>query len=226
VYETAKVLYERFLPLVQEHVATSPFAKVAFTGHSLGGSLGTLLMLMFLRRGVLPPAALSPAYTFGAPAIFCEGTEPGMCGLNGQVRPFGEAPPVCSFTAFILETLAYKKATQCSVQVSYNKRASGGARALTRRAPSQSGPTLLERLGLPSGAVRNVVMNRDIVPRAFACDYTLVADLLARVGEGFRGHACLQNPHGRKARPPRRGGCLPGVAEPARRVLTPSSGRA
>lgn len=64
--------------------------------------------------------------------------------------------------------------------------------------PLQSGPTLLERLGLPSGAVRNVVMNNDIVPRAFACDYTLVANLLARVGEGFRGHACLQNPNGRK----------------------------
>ncbi|KAK9831400.1 hypothetical protein WJX81_001243 [Elliptochloris bilobata] len=145
VYETAQVLYRRFLPLVQEHVAASPFAKVVFTGHSLGGSLGTLLMLMFLRRGILPPVALSPSYTFGAPAVFCEGTEPGMCGLNGQ-----------------------------------------------------SGPTLLERLGLPSSAVRNVVMHNDIVPRAFACDYTLVANLLAHVGEGFRGHACLQNPNGRK----------------------------
>jgi len=88
VYETAQVLYTRFLPLVQEHIAATPFAKVVFTGHSLGGSLGTLLMLMFLRRGVLPPVALSPTYTFGAPAIFCEGTEPGMCGLNGQVCCF------------------------------------------------------------------------------------------------------------------------------------------
>lgn len=87
VYQTAQVLYARFLPLVQEHMAASPFAKVVFTGHSLGGSLGTLLMLMFLRRGVVPPVALLPAYTFGAPAVFCEGTEPGMCGLNGQARP-------------------------------------------------------------------------------------------------------------------------------------------
>lgn len=71
----------------------------------------------------------------------------------------------------------------------------------------QSGPTLLERLGLPNGAVRNVVMNNDIVPRAFACDYTLVANLLARVGEGFRGHACLQNPNGRKVHPPERAAC-------------------
>jgi len=41
-------------------------------GHSLGGSLATLLMLMYLRRGVLPAVAISPVYTFGAPAIFCE----------------------------------------------------------------------------------------------------------------------------------------------------------
>lgn len=33
---------------------------------------------------------------------------------------------------------------------------------------------MLQRLGLPSGAVRNVMMPKDIVPRAFACDYTLV----------------------------------------------------
>ncbi len=49
----------------------------------------------------------------------------------------------------------------------------------------QSGPTLLERLGLPNGAVRNVVMNNDIIPRAFAWDYQSVANLLARVSEGF-----------------------------------------
>lgn len=81
------------------------------------------------------------------------------------------------------------------------------ARVLSHAFTLQSGPTLLERLGLPNGAVRNVVMNNDIVPRAFACDYTLVANLLARVGEGFRGHACLQNPNGRKARPPERAAC-------------------
>ena len=34
-------------------------------------------------------------------------------------------------------------------------------------------------------------MHRDIVPRAFACDYTLVADLLKRVADSFREHRCL-----------------------------------
>jgi hypothetical protein len=47
-----------------------------------------------------------------------------------------------------------------------------------------------------------VIMHRDIVPRAFACDYSLVADLLARVGDGFREHGCLQNPNGRQVGAP------------------------
>ena len=59
---------------------------------------------------------------------------------------------------------------------------------------SNPGHSLLQRLGLPEGAFRNVIMNRDIVPRAFACDYTLVADLLRRVGGGFKEHPCLSGP--------------------------------
>ncbi|KAK9814859.1 hypothetical protein WJX73_000354 [Symbiochloris irregularis] len=62
--------------------------------------------------------------------------------------------------------------------------------------PSASaGSGLLSKLGLGLGAVRNVVMHRDIVPRAFACDYTLVADLLARVSSSFRNHTCLHAQH-------------------------------
>lgn len=67
--------------------------------------------------------------------------------------------------------------------------------------PEVAKRSLLERMGLPTGAIRNIIMHRDIVPRAFACDYSLVADLLARVGEGFREHGCLQNPNGRQVRP-------------------------
>lgn len=43
-------------------------------------------------------------------------------------------------------------------------------------------------------------MHRDIVPRSFACDYKLVADILARVNDGFREHGCLQNTEGRQVR--------------------------
>jgi hypothetical protein len=88
VYEAAKLLYDRYKPMVEEHLATSPFAKVAFVGHSLGGSLGSLLMLMFLHRGVVPVSAISPTYTFGAPAIFCEASGPGgTCALGTSAPP-------------------------------------------------------------------------------------------------------------------------------------------
>jgi hypothetical protein len=33
---------------------------------------------------------------------------------------------------------------------------------------------VLSLLGLPDSLIRNVIMSRDIVPRAFACDYSLV----------------------------------------------------
>lgn len=88
MYDAAKRLYARFRPMLEEHLASSPFAKVAFVGHSLGGSLGSLLMLMFLHRGVLPHSAVSPTYTFGAPAIFCEACGPGgTCALNTSAEP-------------------------------------------------------------------------------------------------------------------------------------------
>ena len=50
---------------------------------------------------------------------------------------------------------------------------------------------LLTRLGLAPHVVRNVVMARDVVPRAFACDYSLVADILKGWGPAFREHCCL-----------------------------------
>ncbi|GIL42583.1 hypothetical protein Vafri_540, partial [Volvox africanus] len=72
VYEAACVLYERFLPLVYEHLQSSPLPMFAFTGHSIGGSMATLLMLMYRHRGVLPPHTIATTYTFGAPAVFCQ----------------------------------------------------------------------------------------------------------------------------------------------------------
>ena len=59
---------------------------------------------------------------------------------------------------------------------------------------------ILERFGLNSGAIRQVMMHRDIVPRAFACDYALVADLLSRVSESFKHLESLHRPR-RQARP-------------------------
>ena len=56
---------------------------------------------------------------------------------------------------------------------------------------------LLRATGLSENAVRNVLMARDIVPRAFACDYSPVADILRGWGHSFREHSALQR-SGRK----------------------------
>eukprot|EP00798_Chlamydomonas_sp_ICE-L_P013973 gene13973-19916_t len=71
-YMAAEALYARFLPLVAEHLELSPFARVSFTGHSIGGSLATLLLIMFSLRGLLKEHNVSNVYTFGAPAVFHE----------------------------------------------------------------------------------------------------------------------------------------------------------
>ncbi|BDA46183.1 probable phospholipase A1 PLIP3, chloroplastic [Coccomyxa sp. Obi] len=188
VYDAAKRLYKRFKPMLEEHLASSPFAKVAFVGHSLGGSLGSLLMLMFLHRGVLPHSAVSPTYTFGAPAIFCEACGPGgTCALN-------TGPPLAQPN----QRASASASSECDDGTCLHMgHATAEQRALLD-SPEVASRSLLERMGLPTGAIRNIIMHRDIVPRAFACDYSLVADLLARVGDGFREHGCLQNPHGRQ----------------------------
>jgi enterochelin esterase-like enzyme len=44
-------MYDSIVPLVREHLACAgPGAKVAFTGHSLGGSLATVLTLLMVYR--------------------------------------------------------------------------------------------------------------------------------------------------------------------------------
>ena len=72
VYGAALAVYPRFAAMVAEHLATSPYARISFTGHSLGGSIATCVALMLIHRGVVRPSQLGPVYTFGAAACFCE----------------------------------------------------------------------------------------------------------------------------------------------------------
>ncbi|ESW17156.1 hypothetical protein PHAVU_007G215600 [Phaseolus vulgaris] len=54
------------------------------------------------------------------------------------------------------------------------------------------GDSLLEKLGLPRSHVQAITMHRDIVPRAFSCNYpNHVAELLKAVNGNFRSHPCL-----------------------------------
>ncbi|XP_024520508.1 uncharacterized protein LOC9660532 [Selaginella moellendorffii] len=74
IYEAAKGLYEQLLPCVLEHLRLhGDQARLCFTGHSLGGSLATLVFLMLRIRGVVQREALLPVLTFGSPCILCGG---------------------------------------------------------------------------------------------------------------------------------------------------------
>lgn len=56
------------------------------------------------------------------------------------------------------------------------------------------GDRLLRVLGLPQSHVQAIVMHRDIVPRAFSCNYPdHVAELLKALNGNFRNHPCLNN---------------------------------
>mmetsp|Transcript_26268 Transcript_26268/g.86246 ORF Transcript_26268/g.86246 Transcript_26268/m.86246 type:complete len:854 (+) Transcript_26268:21-2582(+) len=149
VYEAAIILYDQLLPLVLQHLASHPFrpARVAFTGHSLGGSIATLLTLMLHCRRPLLRKNLSPVYTFGSPAIFCGGA----C-----------TPPTAEVEDLV---------------------------AAHEELADQEG--VLERLHLPVDFIRNILMHLDIVPRAFACDYTVVQGVFLSL-DAFKDHKCLR----------------------------------
>ncbi|KAJ6795233.1 Uncharacterized protein M6B38_227640 [Iris pallida] len=56
------------------------------------------------------------------------------------------------------------------------------------------GKRVLDELGLDDGHIRSVMMHRDIVPRAFSCNYpNHVAQVLKRLNGAFRSHPCLNN---------------------------------
>lgn len=56
------------------------------------------------------------------------------------------------------------------------------------------GHKILDVLGLNEDDIHCVIMHRDIVPRAFSCNYPdHVAELLKRLHETFRSHPCLIN---------------------------------
>ncbi|KAK1292650.1 hypothetical protein QJS10_CPB17g01143 [Acorus calamus] len=56
------------------------------------------------------------------------------------------------------------------------------------------GDYLLRKLGLPRSHVQAVMMHRDIVPRAFSCNYPdHIAEVLKAINGNFRNHPCLES---------------------------------
>lgn len=114
----------------------------------------------------MPAANVATVRTFGAPAIFCE-------GATG-------CPPAAG------------ACQSCSLPCQHRaEHIAASSTAGSTEEHDQGAGSLLGRLGLSPESVVNVVMTRDIVPRAFVCDYTLVADVLKSWLPSFKEHVGL-----------------------------------
>lgn len=148
IYEAALGLYGLFVPLVRDHISSRSQKKISFSGHSLGGAIATVLMMLMVHRGVIHPKNVGQVFTFGGAACFCDACDCSNCSLTENcLNPH-----------------------------------------------SSTNQNLLEKLGLPTNTVVNIIMHKDIIPRAFASDYSLVADLLRKWSGSFRKHYCLAIP--------------------------------
>lgn len=140
---------------------------------------------MYKHNHVLDNKHISTVYTFGSPTVFCEGP-----GDDDDVTSSADTSlPTSSFSDNSLALEKRPTSSYASVAAVASSALIGG-RAQSRA--HEGGPSrLMSSLGLQERVVRNCIMHRDIVPRAFACDYSLVAEILRGWGAGFARHCSL-----------------------------------
>ena len=188
--QAALRMYDDLVPLVKQHLRSAgPRATVSLSGHSLGGSLASVLMMLLVYRKVITPSQLSPCYTFGAPAVFCAGGH--------------DSSPVCADGASAEQHRCDACKLRCEMHdvaphlrdtvVGSDGAAGASSSCIQRRRP------VMEILGIPDDMLNNVMMHKDIVPRAFVCDYTPVADLLKHWMPSFKDHSTLSLSHQHKS---------------------------
>jgi hypothetical protein len=109
-YGSATRLYETLLPYLQDAPAGTRFC---FTGHSIGGSIAMLLMLMAVFRGDMDPITdLRGTVTYGAPTVLCTcaatGASPfsvlgGLDRIEHVIMPYDIVPKVfsCNYSPFV-----------------------------------------------------------------------------------------------------------------------------
>ena len=124
-----------------------PSRQVCLTGHSLGGSVASVLMLMLVHRGALPPERLSPCLVFGAPAVFCEQQQPSTVATSAAA------------------------ASEAGRGGEAEEKAAGGGSG-GGDGGGGDGRRVMQRLGLGAHSLVNVMMSMDMVPRSFACDFS------------------------------------------------------
>ena len=137
---------------------------------------------MYRHRGVLDTKHISTVYTFGAPTVFCEGPDGSPLDDSSYFSS--------SSNEYSLPRLS-SSASEAAV-TSFDLVGAKPGPLLSQSRAHEGGPSrLMSTLGLQERVIRNCIMHRDIVPRAFACDYSLVAEILKGWGQGFAMHCSL-----------------------------------
>lgn len=141
-------------------------------------------MLLVCYRGVLPPEAVSSVHTFGAPAVFCEGAS----GAAPSGGPCSSCALPCEHKAAAVAAFEAASGIHLPPPAGSSSVSDVAAPGAQQRVVLRG---LLEQLGLRPEVVRNVIMTRDIVPRAFVCDYTMIAEMLKSWMPSFKEHVGL-----------------------------------
>lgn len=131
---------------------------VCAQGHSLGGSLSTILTLLLLHRGILHARHVAPAYTFGAPAVFCGGECGAVWPLQQQQQEVGQQ----------------QQQQRVEVGCASGSRALGATAGNSWDATASRGQGLLPRLGLTDNHFVNIIMHRCVIACAHASTCSLL----------------------------------------------------
>ena len=187
VYKAADKLCNQLIAAVCEHVDLhGEAARFVFTGHSLGGAIGMALVMMLIHRKVMEPEMLEGVYTYGCPAFICE-----QCACDAV-----EAGVQASSD---WDNGGKGEGRDDSAEGARGGQAAddaAGAGASANCGCGRQDSTLLDRLGIDKRKIKHLCMHRDIVPRAFACDYSPVKNILGKM-ESFKNHRCLEGSQGK-----------------------------
>ncbi|GAQ86974.1 hypothetical protein KFL_003230190 [Klebsormidium nitens] len=163
VLEIAEEVYSGVQPWLGG-VEKGEVSAIRFGGHSLGGSVAILLMLLAKSRHVLAPGQVS-AHAYGAPAALARRS---VAEKKGRAAHSSRAPPRSSTNgapAFVPSPASEADQNGHSPKTvnGFSLRDSSAGHSLenTRHCP------VLHEIGLPADAVRSIVLDKDMVPRMF-----------------------------------------------------------
>lgn len=159
VLEIAEEVYSGVQPWLGG-VEKGEVSAIRFGGHSLGGSVAILLMLLAKSRHGLAPGQVS-AHAYGAPAALARRS---VAEKKGRVAQSSRTPLRSSSNG----ASAFSPSTASEAdRISHSPSKVNGFLSPRTSAGDTRHCPVLQEIGLPADAVRSIVLDKDMVPRMF-----------------------------------------------------------